>query len=221
MFPIGTRGTSYPTREIIGVVGDFSLAPVTQPVPPTAYVHAPAEYQAVHVKLSGPAVPEALAGIDAAWRRSGGEGTPDRFFIEEDVQRRYLSMLRQGQAFAIFSLVAALLGCLGLLALAASIIARRTREIGIRKALGAGTGDVMRLLLWQFSKPVAWAGLIACPLAAWVMQRWLSGFAYRIQMPLWLFPLAAGAALLIALLVVSTHSLRVAREKPVVALRHE
>lgn len=218
---IGTRGTSYPTREIIGVVRDFSLAPVTEPVPPTAFVHAPADYGAVHVKLAGQEVPETLARIDAAWRRAGGQGTPHRFFIEEDVQRRYLSLLRQGQAFGIFSLVAALLGCLGLLGLAAAIIARRTREIGIRKALGAQTGDVMRLLLWQFSKPVAWAGLIAWPVAGWVMQRWLSGFAYRIDMPLWLFPLAAGAALLIALLVVSAHARRAARELPVVALRHE
>jgi putative ABC transport system permease protein len=218
---IGTRGTTYPTREIIGVVRDFSLAPVTAPVPPTAYVHAPAEYAAVHLKLSGREVPETLAAIDSLWRRAGGRGTPDRFFIDEDVQRQYLSMLRQGQAFGIFSMLAALLGCLGLLGLAASIITHRTLEIGIRKALGAQTGDVVRLLLWQFSKPVAWAGLIACPAAAWVMQRWLSGFAYRIEMPLWLFPAAAGAALLIALLVVSAHVLRVAREKPVVALRHE
>jgi putative ABC transport system permease protein len=218
---IGTRGTAYPTREIIGVVRDFSLAPITRPVPPTAYVHAPAEYHAVHVKLSGREVPETLAAIDGVWRRTGGTGTPDRFFIEDDVQRRYLSMLRQAQAFGIFSLLAAALGCLGLLGLAASITARRTREIGTRKALGADTGDVLRLLLWQLSKPVAWASLIAWPVAAWVMQRWLSGFAYRIDLPLWLFPVAAGAALLIALVTVGTHALRVAAAKPVVALRHE
>ncbi|MDQ2641379.1 MAG: FtsX-like permease family protein [Pseudomonadota bacterium] len=218
---IGTRGKSYPTREIIGVVPDFSLAPVTRPVPRTAYVHAPAEYHAVHVKLSGRDVPGTLAAIDGVWRNTGGRGTPERFFIDDDVQRRYLSMMRQAQAFGFFSLLAASLGCLGLLALAASVIARRTREIGIRKALGAHTRDVLGLLLWQFSKPVVWAGLIACPAAAWVMQRWLSGFAYRIDLPLWLFPVTAGAALLVALLVVSAHSLRVAREKPVAALRHE
>src|SRR5690606_29169698 len=125
---IGTRGTTYPTREIIGVVRDFSLAPVTRPVPPTAYVHAPAEYHAVHLKLSGHEVPETLAAIDGVWRRTRGMGTPNRFFIEDDVQRRYLSMLRQGQAFGVFSLLAAALGCLGLLGLAASITARRTRE---------------------------------------------------------------------------------------------
>src|SRR5690606_3241053 len=109
----------------------------------------------------------------------------------------------------------------GLLGLAASITARRTREIGIRKALGADAGDVLRLMLLQLSKPVAWASLTAWPVAAWVMQRWLSGFAYRGEMPLWLFPAAAGAALLIALLTVSAHASRVARARPVVALRHE
>jgi putative ABC transport system permease protein len=94
-------------------------------------------------------------------------------------------------------------------------------NVGTSEVHGADTGDVLRLLQWQFSKPVAWASLLAWPAAAWVLQRWLSGFAYRIDMPLWLFRVAAGAALLIALLVVSAHSLRVARARPVVALRQE
>ena len=79
----------------------------------------------------------------------------------------------------------------------------------------------MRLLLWQFSKPVLWGNLIAWPIAGWVMQRWLNGFAYRIDLPSWLFPATLLVTVLIALATVVSHALRVARAKPVAALRYE
>lgn len=218
---IGTRGVTYEAREIVGVVGDFSLASVTQRVPPTAYIHAPAEYGVVHLRLAGRQLPETLSQVDEAWRRTGGTGEPSRFFIDDNVRARYLSMLRQVQAFGFVSLLAASLACLGLLGLAASAAARRTKEIGMRKALGADTGNLLRLLLWQFSKPVVLANLAAWPMAGWAMQAWLEGFAYRIDLPLWLFPAAALATLLIALLTVGVHALRAAGARPVTALRHE
>ena len=130
-------------------------------------------------------------------------------------------MLREAQGFGIFTLVAAVLASLGLFGLAASIAEGRTREIGIRKALGADTSDIIRLLLWQFSRPVLWANLIAWPVAAWAMQHWLQGFAYHVTLALWLFPAAGGLALAIALLTVCTHSILVARAQPVAALRYE
>jgi putative ABC transport system permease protein len=113
------------------------------------------------------------------------------------------------------------LASLGLLGLAASIAERRTREIGIRKALGADTGNIIRLLLRQFAKPVLWANMIAWPVTAYAMHRWLHGFAYHVDLAVWLFPAAAALALMIALLTVSTHSILIARAKPVAALRYE
>ena len=113
------------------------------------------------------------------------------------------------------------LSCIGLFALTAATAERRTKEIGIRKALGANTGNVVRLLLWQFSKPVVWGCLLAWPVAAFVMRRWLATFAYHIELPLWLFPAAAFVALFIALATVSTQSVLVARARPVAALRYE
>jgi putative ABC transport system permease protein len=80
---------------------------------------------------------------------------------------------------------------------------------------------VLRLLLWQFSKPVIWANLIAWPVAGWAMQRWLNGFAYHVDLPLWLFPATALVTVLIALATVAAHALRVARAKPVTTLRYE
>jgi putative ABC transport system permease protein len=207
--------------QIIGVIPDFSLASVDHKIEPTAYLVAPKQFNLINLKLAGGELPQTLADIDRIWKRTGGTGPINRFFMIEQIQQQYLSMLREAQGFGIFTVLAALLASLGLLGLSACITERRTREIGVRKALGADTAAVVRLLLWQFSKPVLVANLIAWPVAAWAMQRWLRGFAYHVDLAVWLFPAAAGLALLVALMTVTVHSVRVARAKPIVALRYE
>jgi putative ABC transport system permease protein len=117
--------------------------------------------------------------------------------------------------------IAVFLACLGLFGLSIYTAQRRTREIGIRKVMGAGTGDIMRLLLWAFSKPVFWGSLIAWPVAAFVMSRWLEGFIYRVDFGWWLLPVASLLALAIALATVSVHTYLVARAKPAGALRYQ
>jgi putative ABC transport system permease protein len=211
------------TLPVIGVVSDFSLGSVERRTEAIGYVVTAADndFDLVNVKLTGRQIPETLAAIDAAWKATDRSHPITRFFMEEHIQSLYTAMLREAQLFAVFAGVAVLLACLGLLGLAASVAERRTREIGIRKALGADTGNILRLLLRKFGQPVLWANLIAWPVAAWVMQRWLQGFAYHVDLPLWLFPAAAATTLLIALLTVTTHSILVARAKPVVALRYE
>jgi putative ABC transport system permease protein len=113
------------------------------------------------------------------------------------------------------------LASLGLIGLSTSITDRRIKEIGVRKAMGAETSDIVKLLLWQFTKPVLWANLIAWPLAFWAMDHWLRGFAYRVDLPLWLFAAAAAVAVGIAWGTVSAHAFLVARAKPANALRYE
>jgi putative ABC transport system permease protein len=188
-----------------------------------AFLVAPNDptYQLISVRLTGRQIPETLRSIDRLWKATGEQEPINRLFLDEQMQLRYLAMLREAQLFGIFSGIAVLLACLGLLGLAASIAERRTREIGIRKALGADTGNIIQLLLRQFATPVLWANLIAWPVTAYAMHRWLKGFAYHVDLAAWLFPAAAILALLIALLTVSTHSILVARGKPVAALRYE
>ncbi len=213
--------------EIIGVVPDFSMAPVRRRIGPTVFYADPMQFSTISVKLKPGDIPATLAEIDRVWKNTRGRGGDaavgklNRYFYDERVERMYLPMMVEARAFAFASMVAILLALLGLLGLAASTAERRTREIGIRKALGASTGDVLRLMLWQFSKPLVWGNLIAWPVCGWTMQRWLNQFAYHIDLPLWLFPATLLATVLIALATVAVHALRVARAKPIAALRYE
>ncbi|HEY6457821.1 MAG TPA: ABC transporter permease [Steroidobacteraceae bacterium] len=217
--PSGTPRTPAHST-VLAVVPDFSLNSVEQAVPATAYFQQP-ELDLISARLSGRDIPETLTAIDALWRRLGNADPPKRVFLDRQIQRQYIGVLRQSQAFGICAVIAVALSCIGLFALTAATAERRTKEIGIRKALGASTGDVVRLLLWQFSKPVVGGCLLAWPVAAFVMRRWLAAFAYHIDLPLWMFPAAAFAALLIAFATVSAQAALLARAKPVTALRHE
>jgi putative ABC transport system permease protein len=210
--------------EVIGVVPNFSLRSLHDAPMPTTFIRTrnTARTPSITVvKLAGSGIPEALAGIDAAWETLGtGRPTPRRFY-DQFVQTQYTDLVRQSQAFRILSITAIVLAALGLFGLAAFTAEQRTKEIGIRKSMGATRVDVLRLLLWQFAKPVLWANVIAWPAAYFVMRRWLEGFAYRIELAPWMFLAASGLALVIALATVSGHALMVARARPVAALRYE
>lgn len=133
----------------------------------------------------------------------------------------YLDMIIQGVTIGICALLAVLIACLGLFALSAFTTERRTKEIGIRKVMGATTLDVVKLLLWQFTIPVLAAIAIALPLSFLIMDHWLHGFPYHVELTPWTFALAAGATLAIAWISVSFQTFMVARAKPIGALRYE
>jgi putative ABC transport system permease protein len=223
--PIATSEAPTPGQPeqstVLAVVPDFSLNSVAQPVPATAYFQQSGQLDLISARLSGHEVPETLEAIDTLWRRLGNADPPRRAFLDLQIERQYLGVLRQSEAFGICAIIAVVLSCIGLFALTSATAERRTKEIGIRKALGAETSDVVRLLLSQFSRPVVWSCLLAWPVAGYVMRRWLATFAYHIDLPLWMFPAAAIAALVIALVTVSAQSILVARAKPVTALRYE
>ena len=208
--------------DIIGVVPDFSLKSVRHPVNPMIYYVDHSQNGILSVRLKGRDIPETLAAIDSLGKKIDGSSMPPgRVFLDQYLHDLYSDVTRQGALFSIFSCVAVFIACLGLLGLSAFTAERRTKEIGIRKAMGAYTSDITRLLVWQFTKPVLWANLLSWPLAGYSMYRWLQGFAYHVDLQLWVFVVAAGTAALIALLTVTGHCYLVARAKPVLALRYE
>jgi len=157
-----------------------------------------------------------VPGIDSAVRLKTYS-----FFVDEFYNRQYASEQRVGSIFAIFAILAVFIACLGLFSLAAYATQQRTKEIGVRKVLGASVADVTALLSKDFVKLVLFANLIAWPVAWYAMNKWLQNFAYRIEISWWVFALAEGMALLIALLTVSAQSIRAALTNPIESLRYE
>lgn len=218
------------TDVIIGVVRDFSLYPPLEKMRPAAYktatdtgagMRGPGfDGAALHVRLNGLNVPETLAAIDAIWKRHSQDPI-NRIFLDSFVRQQQITVLRQGQAFAAFAGVAALLAVLGLFGLSLAAAGQRVKEIGVRKAMGAESRQIVALLLWQFSRPVLLATLIAWPAAFWLMRRWLAEFPYHIGLQWWVFALSSLVMLGIALLTVAWQAWLAAREKPVLALRYE
>ncbi|MHB1205332.1 MAG: ABC transporter permease [Rhodospirillaceae bacterium] len=206
---------------IVGVVSDFSLGTVRDAIEPSLYYYEPQFNVALNVKIRDGAVPEVMKAVADLWRRGGERAPLDFIFLDQRIQELYRDIQRQGAVFGVFAVVAIFIAGLGLLGLSAFTAESRTKEIGIRKAMGASRTDVLRLVLWQFTKPVLWANLIAWPVAYFIMRRWLESFAYHIDLSPWMFLAASALALVIAVLTVSGHALLVARSQPVKALRYE
>jgi putative ABC transport system permease protein len=224
VLPISADSPDVTGATVVAVVPDFAFHSIEKPIEPTLYLPQKPDAQSgglVSIKLVGRDVPETLSEIDRLWRATGNAEPIKRAFVSDHIEELYRSLKRNAQLFAVFSGLAIFLACLGLVGLSLSAAQRRTKEIGIRKALGASTRQILALLLWQLSRPVLLANLIAWPLAWWLMRRWLNGFAERIPLQLWLFPAAGLIALALALLSVGSLAYLVARQKPVDALRHE
>jgi putative ABC transport system permease protein len=205
---------------IIGVVGNSRFRSVRDPEAPMMFLHDRFQPSWLLVRYDG--VPgEVRDRIEQAWKRIAPDVPFEAEFADDIVRDLYAPEAARARMFAAFSLLAVIIGCLGLYGLAAFTVSRRTREIGIRKVLGARTRDIVRLLVWQFSRPVLIANLIAWPVAWWAMRDWLNGFDVRIALNPTLFVGAGALALGIAAATVVTHALRVARTHPIHALRYE
>jgi putative ABC transport system permease protein len=173
------------------------------------------------IRVTGADLETTLAGIDEIWGELGPEVPIQRRFLDDDLDALYRGEQKQAQLLTLFSALAILIACLGLFGLASATTLRRTKEIGIRKALGAGVADIVRLLTTEFAALVLVANVIAWPVAYFAMQRWLSVFAYRIELEPFVFVASAMLALVVAMLTVATVATRAARAKPVATLRYE
>jgi putative ABC transport system permease protein len=219
--PMPTGPIAMVSSKIIGVVRDFPFGSLTEPLFPVCFYIDPSRFQLMSVKLRGHAIPETLAGIDRVWRRVGEPRPLDRFFLEQHTQELYASITQMNVLLAVAAGLALFIGCLGLFGLSTFTVERRTKEIGVRKALGAARSDIIGMLLWEFSRPVLFANVLAWPICVYLMYRWLQQFVYRIDLSPWMFAAVGATALLIAWLTVIGHTLRLASARPVSALRYE
>jgi putative ABC transport system permease protein len=221
--PSGLVGTfsGEHTAQIVGVVKNFQMGSVRNDYYPSVFFVDPWRLYVMSIKIDGRSTPEALDAIDRVWREVGEPGPPQRQFFDETVQRIYGDLRRDFELFSVFAGVAILISALGLVGLAAHAASARTKEIGVRKVLGSGRAAIMGLLMWQFSKPVLLANVIAWPAAYFVMSRWLEGFARRIDLEPWMFVAAALATLALAAVTVVVHAWTIAGVRPVAALRHQ
>jgi putative ABC transport system permease protein len=162
-----------------------------------------------------------MAFLKEQWTEYRANYPFDYFFIDENFDELYRSEEKLGQVFGAFALLAIFIACLGLFGLASFTAEKRTKEIGIRKVLGAPVLGIIFLLSKEFTKWVIVANAIAWPLAYLVMQKWLQNFAYRTNFGLWIFVGAAGVSLVITLLTVSFQSVKAALADPVNSLRYE
>lgn len=207
--------------EIIGVVDDFRLGRFDEPMYSMVYVAEPSRAQLLIVRLKGERLPETLERIDDLWLRLGDPRPMNRQFLSESIELMHRSIVRQRWIFSAFAVLAVSLAIVGLLGLASSAAEERRLEIGVRKAFGAGTPAIVRLILWRFMKLAAAAGVIGCLMALPLMRRWLDGFEDRIDLEPWMFGGTCALIISVAIVTVLGHSLLMARARPITALRNE
>lgn len=221
--PFGNPGENLIMQyEVIGVVVDAHLDTLKKQIRPEMFELRPPYAQYLTVKFTGDPI-----AIVNQMRNLWQQEVPSIPFIynfaTDNMERQYEKEQGEMSMFATFSALAIFIACLGLYGLASFTAERRTKEIGIRKVLGASVFDIVKLLVWQFSKPVFIANVVAWPIAFYAMSIWLESFVYRIEyiFILGFCALAGVAALLIAWATVASNSLRVARANPIKALRYE
>jgi len=207
---------------VIGVVGDFHYASLRERIQPAAIAYRNAFYNFLGLRIRGDSIPETMAFLETTWKRLMSPDLPFTVsFLDDEIDVAYQGEVRQGQIAGAFSLLAIFLACLGLLGLASFTAARRTREMGIRRVLGASVWGVVALLTGDFAKLVLVSTVVSWPVAYYATLRWLESFAYRVDLGMSAFVSASLISLAIALVTVGSLALRAARANPAEVLRHE
>lgn len=206
--------------QIIGVTNDFHFESLHQQLSAVAMILQPNTLNWLSVPIQGD-VPTALSRVETVWKRFFPNRPFEYKFLDERFNKLYAREQTQQTLFSIFAGIAILISCMGLFGLSMFVAEQRTKEIGIRKVLGASVPSLVRLFSTDFLKLVLVALVIATPLAWYAMHNWLSDFAYRTTIHWWIFLLVGGLTVLIALLTVSVQSIKVALMNPVKSLRSE
>jgi len=207
--------------KIIGVIKDFHFISLHETIKPLTMRINPAECPLISVKIESGNLNNTIAAIEKQWKFVMPNRPFKYYFMDEFFDRQYRSDERFEKLFFNFAILAIFISCLGLLGLASYSTQQRTKEIGVRKVMGASTGSIIRLLSGDFLKLVLFAFLIASPLAYFGMQNWLQKFAYQTEIKWWVFALAATLSITIAFATISFQSIKAALMSPVKSLRME
>jgi ABC-type lipoprotein release transport system permease subunit len=221
--PIGKRfGFSEDeTGIVVGVVKDFHFAPLHLNIEPLALTPHSGRYEWLSIRIYPQNIPETLSLIERTWKSNSPEGDFSYTFLDDRLDRMYRTEEKLGTTFSIYTFIALFVACLGLFGLASFTTEQRTKEIGIRKVLGATEWNITILTTKKFLGLVLVANVFAWPVAYFVMQKWLQDFAYKTSMGIWLFALSSGMSLVIAFLTVGYQSVRAALANPADSLRYE
>jgi len=221
--PIGKRLTMWDlTGEIVGVVKDFNFLPLREKIQPLLLTPSQQEFIGyLVVRVKGDNIPGSLDYLKNLWNRFNAKYPFEYRFLDEDFERFYTAEQRLGRISGYFSVLAVFISCLGLLGLVSYVTGQRSKEIGIRKVLGASVRNIVQLLLNEFVVLVILSNIIAWPIAYLAISKWLENFAYRAGIDLSLFFFSSILTLLIALLTVMYVAVRAALGNPVDAIKWE
>ncbi len=207
--------------SVIGIVRDFNFQSLKEPIHPLIILPAVEPYWEMAIKLTPGDRENKLEFIHALFKRHAPDVAFEYSFVSENFEAKHKTERKVGWLFLLFTSLAIFIACLGLLGLAAFMAEQRTKEIGIRKAVGASVGNIIVLLNKDFLKLVLIANVLAWPAAWWLMNQWLKQFAYHVTIKWWVFVIAGVLTLVIALLSVSIQALRAATGDPVNSLRND
>jgi putative ABC transport system permease protein len=206
---------------IIGVVKDFHFASMKEKIAPSVFMYDPNYLRTVYIKTTGKDAPKAIRAAETQFKQYNGEYPFSYAFLDDIFNDLYQGEQREGTLFTYFAGIAIFISCLGLLGLAAYTAQVRTREIGVRKVLGASVSGIVQLLAKDFIKLVLIAIIIATPVAWYFMNKWLQDFAYKISINWSVFMLAGGTAIIIAFMTIGFQAIKAALANPVKSLRSE
>lgn len=209
------------TVQVLGVVANYHHQGLQKAIDPMIFRLVPNARNAYALKMEMAGLNTAIAAIEKAWSKHFPNDPFSYYFLDESFDQQYREDKLFGKVFGLFASLAILIACFGLLGLSAYNILQRTKEIGIRKVMGASISHVLYILSKDFLLLVLLSFLIAVPITWWIMHNWLQDFAYRISISWWVFVVAGLAAVLIAVLTISIQALRAAVANPVKSLRTE
>lgn len=220
-FGAGIEGDAARYTKVVGVVKDFHYASLHNAVEPLLILLSDSPLRNINLKISNHNIPATLKYIEEKWKEFNPTFPFEYSFLDDNLNQQYIAEQKISQVFSYFTIICILIASMGLFGLASFTAEQRTREIGIRKVLGADTASIIRILSREFLICVIWANIIAWPVAYYFLDKWLSNFVYRVNVSLLIMLVSGLIALLISLLTVISQAIKAASVNPVISLKYE